>query len=81
MRAHPNLADKGAQPLPSSFASVRPMAASTFAMAHQAMADIKLDNIMLRAASNELVVADPICDHFFEISDGQRAQMMMRTSS
>jgi hypothetical protein len=57
------------------------MAASAFAMAHQAMADIKLDNIMLRAASNELVVADPICDNFFEISDIQRSQMMMRISS
>lgn len=56
------------------------MAASAFARAHQAMADIKLDNIMLRAASNEFVVADPICDHFFEISDAQRARMLMRIS-
>jgi hypothetical protein len=55
-------------------------AASAFAREHQAMVDIKLDNVMFRAVSNEFVVADPICDHFFEISDAQRAQMSMRIS-
>jgi len=56
------------------------IAASAFAREHQAMVDIKLDNIMFRAVSNEFVVADPICDHFFEISDAQRAQLSMRIS-
>ena len=48
---------------------------AAFASAHQAMADIKLDNIMLRAGSGELVVADPICDTYFEIDDVQRERM------
>lgn len=48
---------------------------ATFALAHEAMADIKLDNIMLRPGTSELVLADPICDTFFEIDSAQREQM------
>lgn len=39
------------------------------------MADIKLDNIMLRPDTNELVLADPICDTFFVLDAAQREQM------
>ncbi|MOA67699.1 hypothetical protein D3C78_1949880 [compost metagenome] len=46
-----------------------------FALARGAMADIKLDNIMLRPGTNELVLADPVCDTFFEIDSVQRDQM------
>lgn len=46
-----------------------------FASAHEAMADIKLDNIMLRPGTNDLVLADPICDTFFDIDGAQREQM------
>lgn len=48
---------------------------ATFALTHEAMADIKLDNIMLRPGTNELVLADPICDTFFDIDGAQREQM------
>ncbi|MNP63997.1 hypothetical protein D3C76_1594580 [compost metagenome] len=46
-----------------------------FALARGAMAEIKLDNIMLRPGTNELVLADPVCDTFFEIDSVQRDQM------
>ena len=48
---------------------------AAFASTHEAMADIKLDNIMLRPGTNELVLADPICDTFFDIDGAQREQM------
>lgn len=48
---------------------------AAFASTHEAMADIKLDNIMLRPGTNELVLADPICDTYFEIDDAQRKKM------
>jgi len=48
---------------------------ATFALAHQATADIKLDNIMVRPGSNEIVLADPICDQYFEIDDARRDVM------
>ncbi len=48
---------------------------AAFASTHEAMADIKLDNIMLRPGTNELVLADPICDTVFEIDSAQREEM------
>jgi hypothetical protein len=48
---------------------------AAFTSTHEAMADIKLDNIMLRPGTNELVLADPICDTFFEIDSAQREGM------
>jgi hypothetical protein len=48
---------------------------AAFASTHEAMADIKLDNIMLRPGTNELVLADPICDTYFDIDDAQREHM------
>lgn len=48
---------------------------AAFATEHQAEADIKLDNIMLRPGTNELVLADPICDTYFEIDGAQRERM------
>lgn len=48
---------------------------AAFASEHEAEADIKLDNIMLRPGTNELVLADPICDTYFVIDSAQREQM------
>jgi hypothetical protein len=48
---------------------------AAFASMHEAMADIKLDNIMLRPGTNEMVLADPICDTYFVIDSAQREQM------
>jgi hypothetical protein len=48
---------------------------ATFATEHQAEADIKLDNIMLRPGTNELVLADPICDTYFAIDGAQQERM------
>lgn len=48
---------------------------AAFALTQGAMADITLDNIMLRPGTNELVLADPICDTFFVIDSAQREQM------
>jgi hypothetical protein len=48
---------------------------AAFASKHEAMADIKLDNIMLRPGTNEMVLADPICDTFFDIDTVQRELM------
>jgi hypothetical protein len=48
---------------------------ATFATEYQAEADIKLDNIMLRPGTNELVLADPICDTYFAIDGAQQERM------
>lgn len=48
---------------------------AAFASTHEAMADIKLDNIMLRPDTNELVLADQIYDTFFVLDAAQREQM------
>ncbi|WP_282410917.1 hypothetical protein [Pseudomonas sp. PS02303] len=48
---------------------------AAFASEHGAEADIKLDNIMLRPGTNELVLADPVCDTYFEIDGAQRERM------
>lgn len=48
---------------------------AAFATEHQAEADIKLDNFMLRPGTNELVLADPICDTYFAIDGFQQEKM------
>lgn len=48
---------------------------AVFASEHEAEADIKLDNIMMRPGTNELVLADPICDTYFVIDSAQREQI------
>lgn len=48
---------------------------AAFSYAHEAMADIKLDNVMLRPDTKELVLADPICDTFFGLDTVQRGKM------
>lgn len=48
---------------------------AAFAMAHEAEADIKLDNIMLRPSTHEFVLADPICDQYFPLDPVQHVAM------
>ncbi|MBA1245833.1 hypothetical protein [Pseudomonas japonica] len=48
---------------------------ATFAIDCQAMADIKLDNIMVRPRTNEYVLADPICDQYYPLENSQLVTM------
>ncbi|MCE5985429.1 hypothetical protein ACNFB1_17925 [Pseudomonas sp. NY15349] len=49
--------------------------AARFAAQHEAAIDVRLDNMMVRPSTGELVLTDPICDTYFPITEVQKQKM------
>ncbi|MGE8062507.1 hypothetical protein [Pseudomonas sp. NPDC089547] len=49
--------------------------AAHFAHQHEAALDVRLDNMMVRPSTGELVLTDPMCDTYFPVTEAQKQKM------